>query len=72
MWVRDGDGTSRDVGCCDILEAIYEEEDIATPGEFKSGSWEGCRMLGSAAVRFAMEGKGAVKDGGEDGGEGAF
>jgi len=36
------------------------------------GSWEGCWMLGSAAVRFAMEGKGAVKDGGEDGGEGAF
>ena len=29
-------------------------------------------MLGSAVVRFAMEGKGVVKDGGEDGGEGAF
>jgi len=25
-------------------------------------------MLGNAAVRFAMEGKGVVKDGGEDGG----
>jgi hypothetical protein len=42
LWVRDGDGTSRDVGCCDLLEAIYKEEDVATPGEF-------------AAVRFAME-----------------
>ena len=37
MWVGDGDGTSRDVSCCDLLEAIYEEEDIGTPGEFKSG-----------------------------------
>jgi len=36
------------------------------------GSWEGCWMLGRAAVRFAIEGKGAVKEGGDDGGEGAF
>jgi len=36
-WVRDGDGTGRDASCYDLLEAIYKEEDITTPGGFENG-----------------------------------
>ena len=62
MWVGDGDGTGRDVGCCDLLEAIYEEEDVATPGEFKSGVMG--RMLD------AGERSGEICDGGQGCGQG--
>ena len=57
LWVRDGDGTSRDVGCCNLLEAIYEEEDVVTPGKFKSGVMG--RMLD------AGEHSGEICDGGQ-------
>jgi hypothetical protein len=55
LWVRDGDGTGRDVGCCDLLEAIYKEEDVATPAEFENG------VMG----RMLDAGKGEICDGGQ-------
>ena len=58
LWVRDGDGTGRDVGCCELLEAIYKAEDVATPGEFENGVMGRMLDAGKRSGEICDEGQG--------------
>jgi hypothetical protein len=71
LWVRDGDGTGRDVSCCDLLSVIYKEEDVVTPGEFENRVIGMMLDAGKHSSEIFNGGKGAVK-GGEDSVDGAL